>query len=50
MDGTDDTAIFWSGTWYVDTEGKYINHTGGWDKSCKFGERPGDVPIVGDIN
>jgi len=50
QDGRDDTAIFRSGTWYVDTEGDYINETGGWDKSFTFGANPGDVPVVGDIN
>ncbi|KAF5437948.1 Serine protease, subtilase family, partial [Candidatus Methanophagaceae archaeon] len=46
----DDVAIFRSGTWYVDTDGAYLQGTGGWDKSFKFGASSGDVPVVGDIN
>ncbi|KAF5432879.1 hypothetical protein C5S35_16830, partial [Candidatus Methanophagaceae archaeon] len=41
----DDTAIFRSGTWYVDTTGNHL-----WDDSFVFGIVPGDVPVVGDIN
>jgi uncharacterized repeat protein (TIGR01451 family) len=41
----DDTVIFRSGTWYVDTIGDHL-----WDDSFEFGLTPGDVPVVGDIN
>jgi uncharacterized repeat protein (TIGR01451 family) len=41
----DDTAIFQSGTWYVDYDGDQQ-----WDDTFLFGVYPGDVPVIGDIN
>jgi uncharacterized repeat protein (TIGR01451 family) len=46
----DDVAIFRSGTWYVDTDGAYLQGTGGWTESFTFGASSGDVSVVGDIN